>query len=282
MTETQTGLSGGQTSETSPSPTLPQESSTNTSSGVIPTETISVQDTQVSSGSQAQPTETGAATPDQSVLQDNEVSNPPEIVIVEVSSDEINKHFMNIVFGTKRTTVDRWTLDVPLQISVNDLYVPDDIVTLQNFAKEFNKLSQSEKVSEMVKERARGRLNFKFIPESGLKLIDMDDIQEVCLDPDDDSIIYLVSYRNTNNEITTYFNKDLTGYKRTHYIIRALLYMLGFAGYTVDYPDSVFYVYSETNSKLSLFDKEAIKLLYGNNIKPGMTQDQVRRVLMMK
>ena len=201
---------------------------------------------------------------------------------MEISSEDVNRHFMNIAFGTKRNTIDRWTLDVPLQISVSDLYLPDDSITLQNFAKEFNKLSQSTKLSENIKYQTKGRLNFKLIPESSLKLIDLDDIQEISLDPDDDTIIYLISYRTTDNEIFTYFNKDLTGYERSHYMIRAMLFMLGFAGYTVDHPDSVFYVYSEINSKLSIFDKEAIKLMYGKNIKPGMTQDQVRRVLMMK
>jgi hypothetical protein len=283
ITDTQAGASNS-----SPSTAVLEETPNDASSGgIVPTETVAVQDTEISSDSQSPSTDVGMDTANQpssnsNSLQNTEENNPPEMVIVEISSDEINRHFMNIVFGTKRSTVDKWAFDVPLQTSVDNLYLPDDIVTLQTFAKEFNKLSDSTKLSENVKEQSKGRLNFKFISEDGLKLIDMDDIQEVCLDLEDDSIIYLVSYRNDKNEIFTYFNKDLTGYKRSHYLIRALLYMLGFAGYTVDYPDSIFYVYSDTNTKLSIFDKEAIKLLYGNSIKPGMTEDQVRRVLMMK
>lgn len=133
----------------------------------------------------------------------------------------------------------------------------------------------------MVKKDTKGRLVFSYIPKKNLDAIDDEEIQDVIRDPETDEIQVKIGYKTDANDITAYINADLTGDKRAHYTIRAALYMLGFVGFTVDYPDSVFNVYSDTNSRLSIIDKEAIKIMYGNTIKNGMSQDTVRRVLMM-
>lgn len=228
------------------------------------------------------PTLTTVLTSEIATVQPTESPTQPEPTISYLTSDEINRHLLQIAFGTKRTTIDRWTLGIPLAVSVYDHYLPEDFVTLENFITEFNKLSQSQKLSGIVKEQSKARLNVKFIPESHIKNLNMDDIQEISLDLDDETIIYAISYRSKENEMFAYINEDLRGFERSHSLVRAMLYMLGFAGYTVDQPDSVFYVYSETNTRLSQIDKEAIKLMYGNIMKPGMTQDQVRRAFNMR
>lgn len=197
-----------------------------------------------------------------------------------LTKDEINRHFMNTVFGTKSATITKWTNDV-LTCSVQNLYQKDDFTNLESFIKEFDKQTQSARISEMVKKDTKGRLVFSYIPKKNLDAIDDEEIQDVIRDPETDEIQVKIGYKTDANDITAYINADLTGDKRAHYTIRAALYMLGFVGFTVDYPDSVFNVYSDTNSRLSIIDKEAIKIMYGNTIKNGMSQDTVRRVLMM-
>lgn len=213
----------------------------------------------------------------------NVTTNVPEGPVTSyILSEDINRHFINIAFGNKRTAIDRAQPSM-LGISVRDGYVDEDITALKEFIQEFNKLSRTTTLSQNIKTETPGKLNIRFLKQDGLKEIDMKNIQDTLRDPDNNNIQILISTKASNGDMTAYVNADLQGDKKIHYMLRALMYMLGFAGYTADYPDSLFNSYSETTTKLSIIDKEAVKLMYGGtSITSGMNVDAVRKVLMMK
>jgi hypothetical protein len=199
-----------------------------------------------------------------------------------ILSEDINRHFINIAFGNKRTAIDRAQSSM-LAVSVRDGYLNADIAALKEFIQEFNKLSRTTTLSENIKTETPGKLNIRFLKQDGLKEIDMKNIQDTIRDPQNNDIQILISTKASNGDMTAYVNADLQGERKIHYMLRALMYMLGFAGYTADYPDSLFNTYSDTTTKLSIIDKEAVKLMYGgNSISNGMNVDTVKRVLMMK
>ncbi len=199
-----------------------------------------------------------------------------------ILSEDINRHFINIAFGNKRTAIDR-AQPAMLAVSVRDGYVDADIAALKGFIQEFNKLSRTTTLSENIKTETPGKLNIRFLKQDGLKEIDMKNIQDTLRDPQNNDIQILVSTKAANGDMTAYVNADLQGERKIHYMLRAIMYMLGFAGYTADYPDSLFNTYTDTTTKLSIIDKEAVKLMYGgNSITSGMNIDAVKRVLMMK
>jgi hypothetical protein len=90
-----------------------------------------------------------------------------------------------------------------------------------------------------------------------------------------------VTYAKVGPHIV-YVNAGLTGDTRNHFVLRSLLYALGFRGETLQYPDSVFYYQSMTNSRLSLIDRKAIEIMYGAGLYPDMTVANVKNVVYVR
>jgi len=80
------------------------------------------------------------------------------------------------------------------------------------------------------------------MPESSIKNINSDNSWKVSKNRETGTINYI--YRGTVGQTTSetvYINSDLKGDSRTHWILRALLYELGFPGETGTYTDSMFF-----------------------------------------
>ena len=67
-----------------------------------------------------------------------------------------------------------------------------------------------------------------------------------------------------------YVNSDLATGERDHYLVRGVLYYLGFPGETRQYPTSIFYSQPNDVVNLSTIDWQASELMYGNKISNGI------------
>jgi hypothetical protein len=205
---------------------------------------------------------------------------PVALVTVKLSSDEIKLHFMDLAFGSGNANLERRsTTDnngrIIIAVTGNN---NADIPVLENAAREFNSLSQTNKLSEQIKQSPSGNIAIKFIKESGMDAIVLNTTDGV------------INQEFRSGNITTakitagtiYINASLPGALRNHTILRSLYYELGITGTSQSYPDSLFYGDDNTNANLSYADQKAIEILYGPGLKRGMSLDDVKKVVYLR
>ncbi|AGB01522.1 DUF2927 domain-containing protein [Methanoregula formicica] len=197
------------------------------------------------------------------------------------SADAAKLHFLDLAFDARNPYLERWSeTQNNGRIVISMVGNRDaDAMAVQTALLEFNSLSRTNQISTQVKQgSATGDIVIKFVTEDGMSAIPLNSSESL-----------------TNKEFvqdgrpvakvtlgTIYINNDLKGDERSHVILRSLFYELGLVGTTDLYPDSLFYSGSNTNTALSLIDKEAIRLLYGTSLKPGMTANEVRSLLFVR
>lgn len=195
------------------------------------------------------------------------------------TTNDINKHFVDVTFGPDTSRITKWTGDF-VDIGISGAYTDTDVKILNNFSKLFNSYSSMKLASEVTEERMTANIVLRFLPESSLKNVNADDSWKIARNPEMDTIIFI--YKETPDILsseTIFINSDFRGDERTHWILRALLYELGFTGETGTYTDSIFYSGSGTTTSLSRIDLKVVELMYGKKITNGMTLSQVQDLL---
>jgi hypothetical protein len=182
------------------------------------------------------------------------------------SSYEITKHLLEIGFGPNNNVINKPTRD-RLVVSVEGLSDPSDITVLNTFIGQFNNYSSSTKISEFINFNRPADIPLAFSPASTFSNLNT-------------TIEYLDFKNGTWYFVVTpektIVNSDLKGDERKRWVLRAVLYNLGFYGETADYSDSLFYAGKTNVSQLSDLDFKALQLMYGKKITNGMNKDQIR------
>ncbi|MFA6226687.1 MAG: DUF2927 domain-containing protein [Methanoregula sp.] len=229
------------------------------------------------------PTITGtlvAPSPSPSIIP---VPLPATTVRTAYTSDEINRHFVDLAFSADNNNVSRFN-SPHLTVAITGSYNDANIASLNRFFLLFNSNSFNTRLPSEVKQGEQGDIVIRFIPADGLAGVNSDNNWKVFRNPSTGTIIYM--FRTTNDQTfrteKLYINADPTGDERTHWLIRGLLYELGLPGETGTYPERIFYSVDNSVTELSPIDIKALQLLYGNKITRGMTLDDVRRVLLIK
>ena len=196
------------------------------------------------------------------------------------STNEINKHFIDIAFDPDNAYIDKWTSDF-VDIGISGAYTDADIIMVNNFSEVFNRYS-SVKLLEVKRERTTANVVLKLMPESALKDVNSDDSLKIFKNRETGDIIFIYKQTpDTPNSETVLINSDLKADARTHWILRALLYELGFRGETGTIPDSIFFSDSETTTSLSKIDLKVVELLYGKKIYNGMRLTDIQDTLLL-
>jgi hypothetical protein len=196
----------------------------------------------------------------------------------QLTSDDVNNHFMDLAFGGGNIYLERITTSAnPITFSISG-GTDTDKAAIEAFFKEFNDLSQSVKLFENLKEGTSGQIQIKFLSPDGLDAIDMKS-SNTWLNKEFKSGGETYAKVKDNQ---VYINSGLTGDTRTHYILLALLFELGFKGETLKYPDSIFYYQGNNVTALSLVDVKAAQIMYGLGLYNGMTVDDVKKRVLLK
>ena len=206
------------------------------------------------------------------------------------NSSAIDSHFMDIAFNNKFETIGESSTSGDT-IAITGDYTDNDVSTLGNFLLQFNNNSPIKQLPAVpVQESNSGDIRFNYIPESSLDTLAQQQPSFGLINRDSSGKIGSI-YKTTSNTVsnstnayvyrtgTVFVNNNLTGDERTHYMIRGLLYYLGFVGQTTTYPDSIFYPGPNNTITPNGIDWQAIDVMYGGTITPGMTYNEATNAL---
>lgn len=195
-----------------------------------------------------------------------------------LSSEDINLHFIDVAFGSGNIFLERLPLSTRRTTISLNAGRDSDRETIEAFILKFNALSQSNKLFENTKTGQSGDIRIKFLPPDGLKAVDLS--SEVGWLNREFSCDGMTCAKIRGYDI--YINDQMEGDQRTHYLLRALLYTLGFKGDSLRYRDSIFAFPENNATSLSFLDEKAVQVMYGLGMDNGMTVDDVKRVLFFR
>ena len=174
-------------------------------------------------------------------------------------------------FGDETPVIKKWTDDV--RIKINGEPTEEDLQTINNIVNDINKIITGLRIKIVDKNE---NLSITFSPESDFTSIDPNYVPTNygffwALWHDDNFIIYNASILISSIGIT---QKE-----RSHLIREELTQSLGLMNDSNKFEDSIFYQDWTNITEFSEIDRAVIKLLYLNNIKPGLSRDQVLKTL---
>jgi hypothetical protein len=243
--------------------------SENKNTVVAPTETTTIITTQM--------------TPSPTILPTRAVTTTVNIEKTDSFTDvDVNRHFLSLVFGkTNFYITKRYTgPGARVAFSLDGKNTADDTQTITDFGKDYNIFTSNTAFdSPPIRTDEKG-IHLEFFPPDYFKNLNEYYIIFKEIDPSNENYLFAVMYSAKSDGNHFLINSDLKGDKRKHYIMKAMLYVLGFVGTTYTYPDSFFYSNNQDHITLTPIDKAAINVMYNNQIYNGMSLTGVKTVLM--
>jgi hypothetical protein len=190
------------------------------------------------------------------------------------TQEEID-YFTEIVlgaeFGDEAPVIKKWTKNI--RIKVGGEPTEEDLQTINNIVGDLNGLIAGIKIKLVDKNE---NLVIAFSPKSEFSAIDPNYVPPNygffwALWHDDNFVIHDASILISSAEVTQQ--------ERSHLIREELTQSLGLMNGSDKYNDSIFFQEWTEVTDFSEIDKAVIKLLYLNTIKPGMSKEQVLKIL---
>jgi hypothetical protein len=190
------------------------------------------------------------------------------------TQEEID-YFTEIVlgaeFGDEAPVIKKWIKNIRIKVSGEP--TEEDLQTINNIVGDLNGLIAGIKIKLVDKNE---NLVIAFSPESEFSAIDPNYVPTNygffwALWHDDNFVIHDASILISSAEVTRQ--------ERSHLIREELTQSLGLMNDSDKYNDSIFFQEWTEVTDFSEIDKAVIKLLYLNTIKPGMSKEQVLKIL---
>jgi hypothetical protein len=186
------------------------------------------------------------------------------------SSYDIGSHLLDIAFGPDNNFIKKQTTD-RLVVSVAGVYDKSDIILVNSFIGQFNNYSSTTQISEFINFNRPADIPLEFAPAIAFNKINTTVEYK---DPKTGTWYFVITPEKT------IVNSDLKGDERKRWILRAILYNLGFYGETAKYSDSVFYAGPNNATQLSDVDLKVLQLMYGKKITNAMNKDYLRTYIL--
>jgi hypothetical protein len=194
------------------------------------------------------------------------------------SSADISSHLAEIAFGMDSNKLQKPTKNL-ISLSFKGANKDTDVAAVRTFIDQFNNYSTSTKLSSNIDTSSQSAdITLNFLPENALRQLNVDDGTIIIKDPQTGTYYFVRTSTTTfgTSIQETYINSDLKGNARARWILRAILYNMGFQGETAKYKDSLFYSGSTDVKQPSLLDLKAIQLMFGKKVTNGMTKTNVK------
>jgi len=185
--------------------------------------------------------------------------------------DYFTKIALGTEFGEQTPVIKKWAENI--RIKVGGEPTEEDLQTINNIVSNLNELIAGINIKLVDKNE---NLVIAFSPESEFSAIDPNYVPTNygffwALWHDDNYVIY-----NANILIAS---ADITQRERSHLIREELTQSLGLMNDSNKYNDSIFFQQWTDVIEFSDLDRAVIKLLYLKKIKPGMSKEQVLKIL---
>ncbi|MCK4233937.1 DUF2927 domain-containing protein [candidate division WOR-3 bacterium] len=178
---------------------------------------------------------------------------------------------LGVEYGSSNR-ISKWSGTI--HVKIKGTPTDEDISFLNSLMKELNKLTKN-------------KINFKITekePDMTIWFVPVDEMQkyEPNYVPNNWGFFYI--WWNDSHEIyraNILIGTDKPDQKRRNHIIREeVTQSLGLCKDSMKYPDSIFYQGWTKTQEFADIDKKLIEILYSDDIRPGMTRSQVKKVLM--
>ena len=185
--------------------------------------------------------------------------------------DYFTKIALGTEFGEQTPVIKKWTENI--RIKVGGEPTEEDLQTINNIVSNLNELIAGINIKLVDKNE---NLVIAFSPESEFSAIDPNYVPTNygffwALWHDDNYVIY--------NASILIASADITQRERSHLIREELTQSLGLMNDSNKYNDSIFFQQWTDVIEFSDLDRAVIKLLYLKKIKPGMSKEQVLKIL---
>ncbi len=209
------------------------------------------------------------ASPTKSHLGSQETSTFPD-----VSADKTFEYFKEVAlkseFGASdKGLIKKWMVPIKLEIAGDP--TPTDLETVEAVTRELKLLTRLP--IEVVKANT-GNMRIRFTPEENFKKF----IPTYQLG---NSGFFWLNWDETKQIIGAEILISTTGVtqkERFHLIREELTQAFGLPADSNKYPDSIFYQQWTDITEYSLLDKKLIKMLYNPQVKPGMSESQLKKL----
>ena len=185
--------------------------------------------------------------------------------------DYLTEIALGAKLGDEAPVIKKWTENI--RIKVDGKPTEEDLQTINNIVSSLNELITEINIKLVDK---NGNLTIAFSPDSEFSAINPNYAPANygffwALWHDDNFVIYDASILISS--------ADITQQERSHLIREELTQCLGLMNDSNKYKDSIFYQDWTDVMDFSEIDRAVIKLLYLNKIKPGMSKEQVYKIL---
>jgi hypothetical protein len=205
----------------------------------------------------------------------------------ELTKDDISRHFIDIVFGRDNAKISRFKSDKDYKFFFTDQYTERDIDILLSYAKFFNNLSNIAKIEEEEVERSFLPGKYQTDPYYYYRITIVS--PEMMKEYQDNKKITDILFKNKDGKVIGIVSPDrliltntLLPDEREYYLLKGLLWSMGFHGETTRYSDSFFTTGKNRVMNLSPLDREVVSLLYGGRLQNDMDVEAVEKALNLK
>lgn len=200
-----------------------------------------------------------------------------------VTMNDISYHLIDVVFGKDNQKVSGFQSDIDYKFFFTDEYQEDDIRTVLEFASLFNDISGIVRIEDEECERSFLPGSYRIIPYYYYNITIVSPIRfSEYLDDKDPTEAVIRSLRGKPVGIVRHdrliLNDDLSSEERRYYLLRGILWSMGFHGESTRYKDS-FFTKGKMNQNFSDIDLMVLSLFYGGRLNNDMELEEVKKAL---
>ncbi|MFA4876172.1 MAG: hypothetical protein WC586_02060 [Methanoregula sp.] len=192
------------------------------------------------------------------------------------TSSDVSSHLSEIAYGPDNSVIVKPAKDL-ISVAVLGADRESDVVNVQNFINTFNNYSSTNKLSTNLELNNPADITLTLLPENALRMVKVDKDTIVRKDRISGTYYFIRTGRDPlrGTDGQTYINSDLKGNIRSRWILRALLYDLGFFGETTR-TDTLFFSGVNDLGQMTPLDLKALELMYGKKVTNGMARATVK------
>lgn len=200
-----------------------------------------------------------------------------------ITMEDISHHLIDTAFGRDNQKLTMFNSEKDYKFFFTDEYSDEDLYTVLDFARFFNDISNIVSIEDEECELSFLPGTYETAPYYyyNITIVSPLMFEEYVENKNSTDKIFRSTVGKEIEIVTSdrlILTDDLTGKERKYYILRGLLWSMGFHGETTRYRDS-FFSKGLMNPNFSDIDIQALTLMYGGRLQDGMNLEATEKAL---